>query len=80
MPALPLFFFLDAGNCFFGTPALVCLRWTPLDAVGSRWKNPLATKLRVYLVLPHSMPAKTPAGPKEAVCTEVMRLIAPSGI
>jgi hypothetical protein len=63
MPALPLFCFSDEGNCFFGTPALVCFRWTPL-AAGSRWKNPLATKPRVCLVLPHMMPAKTFAGPK----------------
>jgi hypothetical protein len=27
------FFFLDAENCIFGTPALVCRRWTPLAAV-----------------------------------------------
>jgi hypothetical protein len=26
------------------------------------------------------MPAKTPAGPKEAICTEAMRLLAPLGL
>jgi hypothetical protein len=48
-----IFFPLDAENCFFGTPALVCRRWTPL-AVGSR----------VCLVLPHMMPAKIARWPK----------------
>jgi hypothetical protein len=69
MPTFPLFSFLDAGNCFFGTPALVCLRWQPLE------KKPLATKLRVCLVLPHMMPAKAPAGPKEAGYTDATRLM-----
>jgi hypothetical protein len=76
MPTPPLFSILDAGNCFFGTPAFVCLRWTPLAAAGKI----LATKLRVCLVLSHMMLVKTPAGPKEAVCTEAMRLLAPWGI
>jgi hypothetical protein len=77
MSTLPLFSFLDAGNCVFGTPAFVYLylgrRWQPLE-------NPLATKLRVCLVLPHMMLAKTPAGPKEAVRAEAMRLLAPLGM
>jgi hypothetical protein len=51
-----------------------------LDAVGSRWKNPLATKPRVCFILPHMVLAKTPAGLKEAVRTEAMRLLAQLGI
>jgi hypothetical protein len=79
MPTLPLFSFLDAGNCLFGTPGP---RLSPLDTVDSRWGNPLATKLRVCLILLllHMMPAKTPAGPKEAARTEAMRVLAPLGI
>jgi hypothetical protein len=66
---LPLFFLFRRRELLFCTPSLVCLRWTPLAAAEKiRWPPNSVFVLSLSRLI-YMMPAKTPAGPKEVVCT-----------
>jgi hypothetical protein len=65
-------------GCFFGPYYYYFFGEALAAAEKIRWPpNPVFV---LCLILPHMMPVKPPAGPKEAVRTEAMRLLAPFGI